>query len=123
GKWKVVIDPVSIPSGTLTIDYTDIFTHSAFGSLAPLSFRTTLAKDANVAAEVVTKVDAFPAGNRRLVGIVELMNSEVTTTRYEYNATTKGVEPIKERVVLAEAFLDLQSGVNKPKVLTDAAAH
>lgn len=123
GKWKVVIDPVSIPAGALTIDYFDIFTHPAFGSLAPLNSRTALAKDANVAAEVVTKIDAFPAGNRRLVGIVELMNWEVATTRYEYNATTKRVEPIKERVVLAEALLELQNALNKSNVLTGAVGH
>jgi hypothetical protein len=121
GKWKVVIDPVSIPSGTITIDYTDAFTHPAFGSLAPFTANATIARDANVLAETVSRIDAVPAGNRRLVGFVELMTREPATIGYDYNATTKTVEPIKQRVVIAKATLELYGAVNKPKPLAGAA--
>ena len=81
GKWKVVIDPVSIPSGALALDYNDLFTHSALGSLTPLP-------------------------GRRAVELVELMTREPATVRYEYNAATKTLEPIRERVTLAETLIN-----------------
>lgn len=122
GKWKVVIDPVSIPSGTITLNYTDSFTHPAFGSLAPLSSNTSFAADAKAVAEVVTRIDAVPAGNRRLVGIVDLMTRAPATVGYDYNANTKTVEPVKERVIIAQAVVELHGGVNKPRPLTGTAA-
>lgn len=93
GKWKVVIDPVLIPSGALTLDYTDIITHAAF--------------------------DALPVNGRRLVGLVELMTQEPATVRYEYNASTKTLEPIKERVTLAEMLIEFPVN-NKPRPLSNA---
>ncbi|HEY2964345.1 MAG TPA: S8 family serine peptidase [Pyrinomonadaceae bacterium] len=123
GKWKVVIDPVSIPSGTLTIDYTDIFTHPAFGSLAPLTRNATFARATNADMEVLANIDARPVGNRRLVGLIELLTLEPATVRYDYNVDTKTVEPVKEQVVLAEALLELHNRVNKQKALVGNAGH
>ena len=121
GKWKVVIDPVSLPSGTVTLDYTDVFTHTAFGSLIPLATDIVFAKAANADTEMTARIDAQPVGNRRLVALVEAMTREVVTVRYEYNAATKAVEPIKERVTLAQTILELTSGINKLKTLSGAA--
>lgn len=121
GKWKVVIDPVSIPSGTLTVDYTDLFTHAAFGVLTPLRTNLDFARGAEAVTEVAIKTDALPVNGRRLVGLVELMTREAATVRYEYNAVTKTIEPIKERVILAEALVEVPREVNKPKPLTGAA--
>jgi hypothetical protein len=67
---------VSVPSGPLTLDYTDLFTHTAFGSLAPLTSDITFAKAAASNTEVVTKIDAVPLNGRRLVGLVELTTRE-----------------------------------------------
>ncbi|MFN2408090.1 MAG: S8 family serine peptidase [Pyrinomonadaceae bacterium] len=111
GKWKVVIDPVSIPSSTLTIDYTDVFTHSAFGSLLPLTTDVAVARGTTAETETTIRIDAQPLGNRRLIGLVELMSRDVATVRYEYNPATKTIEPIKERVVLAETIIELPGGV------------
>ena len=122
GRWKVVIDPVSIPPSTLTIDYTDVFTHSAFGSLVPLTADIAFARETTAETETTIRIDAQPLGNRRLVALVELLSREVGTVRYEYNPATKTVEPIKERVPLAEAIFELPGGVQKPKALTGAAA-
>jgi hypothetical protein len=121
GKWKVVIDPVSIPSGVLAVDYTDVFTHPAFGSLTSRTTDVALPNAANADIEMTARVDAQPVGNRRLVALVELMTSEAGTVRYEYNAATKKVEPVKERVPLAQALLELRVVVIKPKTLTRAA--
>lgn len=122
GRWKVVIDPVTIPTGTLTFDYTDVFTHPAFGSLIPLKADTSLGTAGNAETEMTVRVDAQPVGNRRLVAFVELMSREAGTVRYEYNPATKAVEPIKERVRLAESMFDLPGGIQRPKTYTGAAA-
>jgi hypothetical protein len=89
GKWKVVIDPVSVPSSALALYYTDLFTHSAFASLTPLPT------------------------NRRVVAHLELMTPEPATVRYEYNAATKTLEPIKERITLAETLIDVFGKIPK----------
>ena len=120
GKWKVVIDPVSIPSATLTLNYTDVFTHSAFGLLKPLSTNVLFAKGSNADIQVAANIDALPLNGRRLVGLAQLTTCEPVTVRYEYNPATKTIEPIKERVTLAEALLELQRGVPKAKPLTGA---
>lgn len=121
GKWKVVIDPVSIASGTLTLDYTDVFTHTAFGSLTPLSTNIAFTKGTNADTDFAAEIHALPVNGRRLVGLVELMTREPATVRYEYNAVTKKFERVKERVTLAEALLELHNRVNKLKPLTGAA--
>ncbi|HKS10993.1 MAG TPA: S8 family serine peptidase [Pyrinomonadaceae bacterium] len=106
GKWKVVVDPVSIGSGPLLVDYLDIFTHAAFGSLTPLNPNITLAKGTSSRTGFVTKIDALPVNSRHLVGVVQLMARDLATVRYEYNANTKTVEPVKERVALAETLVE-----------------
>lgn len=111
GKWKLVIDPVSPPATGLTLDYTDIFTHPAFGSLVPLSsqvnFGTNTISDANLSFQI----SAAPTGNRRLVGVLQLLSRDSYTVYYEYNPTTKKIEPIKERVSFGEATIELRSRV------------
>jgi Subtilase family len=121
GKWKIVIDPVSIPLGGLSLDYTDLFTHTAFGSLTPLRSNVDFASGTNVEAEVATKVDALPVNSRRLVGLLELMTRQPAVVGYEYNAAAKAIEPIKERVTVAEALIELPREANKPNTLTGAA--
>lgn len=106
GKWKVVIDPVSIPSGILTLDYTDVFTHYAFGVLTPLRTEVALAQGTNADVQFTATIDASLLNGRRLVGLAQLMTHEPVTVRYEYNRATKTIEPIKERVTLAEALLE-----------------
>jgi hypothetical protein len=122
GRWKAVIDPVSIPAGMLNLDYTDVFTHSAFGSLSPLKTDLTLGTGGNTETAITVRVDAQPVGNRRLVAFAELMSREAGTVKYEYNPATKAVEPIKERVALGQSMLELPGEVKKPKTYTGAAA-
>ena len=121
GKWKVVLDPVSVPSGALTLDYTDLFTHPAFGSLTPLTSDITFAKAATSNTEIATKIDAVPVNGRRLVGLVELMTREPAIVGYVYNTVTKLREPIRERVPLAEALVELPGELPKPMPLSGAA--
>ena len=121
GKWKVVIDPFFVPAGTLTIDYTDVFTHPAFGSMTPETSAAVFAGDRTSSENFATHIDAVPTRNRRLVGLVQLMSREVATVGYEYDAATKRVEALKERVPLAESLIELQAEVNKPKPLIGSA--
>jgi Subtilase family len=121
GKWKVVIDPFSAPSGALTLDYTDLFTHTAFGSLTPLTSDITFANAAASNTEVVTKIDAVPLNGRRLVGLVDLMTREPAIVGYVYNPATKLREPVKERVTLAETLMPLRGDFQRSEPLTGAA--
>jgi hypothetical protein len=122
GRWKVVIDPVSIPSEGVIIDYTDVFTHTAFGSLTPQTTDTVFTGRTSAETNMTVRVDAQPVGSRRLVSIVELLTREPAIVKYEYNAATKTVEPVKERVPLVEAILELPQGLNKPKPFSRVAA-
>jgi hypothetical protein len=121
GTWKVVLDPVSLPSAGITVDYTDVFTHTAFGLLTPLATDVAFARGTSTETEMTVRVDAQPVGNRRLVALVQLMTREVGTVKYEYNAAIKKVEPVEERVPLAEVILELRGGSIKPKPFTGAA--
>jgi hypothetical protein len=49
------------------------------------------------------------------------MSRDVATVGYEYDAATKRVEALKERVPLAESLIELQAEVNKPKPLIGSA--
>lgn len=106
GKWKVVLDPVSINSGPLLLDYLDIFTHAAFGSLTSLTPNVAFTQRTSSRTGFVAKIDALPVNGRRLVGLVELMARDLATVRYDYNANTKTVESVKERVALAETLVE-----------------
>jgi len=121
GKWKVVIDPVLVPSGPLTLDYIDLFTHTAFGSLTPLTGNITFTKEAASTVEVAAKIDAVPVNGRRLVGLVDLLTRESVTVGHVYNPATKSPEPIKERVTLAERIVELRGDINQPNPLTGSA--
>ena len=109
GKWKVVVDPVSIPAAGLTLDYMDVFTHAAFGSLVPLEKLANFAGSAIADADLSLQIDAVPVGNRRIVGLVQVLSRDLYTVRYEYNPTTKKVEPSKERVSFGDAVIELRS--------------
>lgn len=66
GKWKIVIDPVAMPSGKITINYNDAFTNPAFGKLTSSN-------------ELV----ALGTGDKRLFTITPKPdNSTVTNGRY-----------------------------------------
>jgi len=105
GKWKVVVDPVSLPAGTLLLDYIDIFTHAAFGSLRPATAQASFGSKTIADINVATRVEAVPTGNRHLVGLLPLMSREPYTVHYEYNATSKRVEPVKEHISFGEAVI------------------
>jgi hypothetical protein len=105
GKWKVVIDPVSIPAGALLVDYVDIFTHAAFGSLRPIQTEANFGANTITDVSAVSRIDALPAGNRRIVGLLQVMSRDPYTVQHEYNPTSKKVEPIKERFSFAETVV------------------
>jgi Subtilase family len=122
GRWKVVIDPVLIPSGMVTVDYTDVFTHSAFGSLTPLRGSASFSGSSSSNVNVAIKMGAGSTQNRRIVGLLQLMGREPATVRYEYSVATKRVEAVKERISLGEALLELGPGLRKLKPLTSSSS-
>jgi hypothetical protein len=93
GQWKVVIDPVSIGARSLTLSYIDFFGHPA-----------------------------EPVSGRRLVTLFQLISRERLTVRYDYNSQTKRVEPVKERVTLAQVVLQKPPATRTTKALTRATS-
>jgi hypothetical protein len=109
GRWKLVIDPVSVPAAGLTLDYLDVFTHSAFGSLVPLSSEANFGRNSIAAANLAFQINATPVGNRRLVGLLQVLSRDSYILFYDYNPTTKKVEPTKARVSFGDAIIELRS--------------
>jgi hypothetical protein len=81
-----------------------------------------VAKDSTADMTFDARIDASPLNGRQLVGFVELLTHEPATVSYAYNAITKTVEPVKERVTLAETLLELDWGTNKSKRFSSGAA-
>jgi hypothetical protein len=72
GRWKIAIDPLAVSSGTTTIEYLDVFAHTAFGklratdSLKPRASGSTWTETANL------EITAIPQRGRRLVWLLEV---------------------------------------------------
>jgi hypothetical protein len=82
GKWKVVVDPVSIPPRGLRLEYTDAFTPPALSTV--------------------------PGKNRRIVRLVRVMSRGYLTVGYDYNSASQKVEPVKQRVSLGDVMVELR---------------
>lgn len=77
GKWIVVVDASRLPHGPTQINYRDLFYHDAFGKIEIKphadSNRSSDAKSASFSANV----QARPAGNRLLVGTVNVVSDDI----------------------------------------------
>ncbi|MBL8057850.1 MAG: S8 family serine peptidase [Anaerolineales bacterium] len=72
GLWRVLIDGYSVPSGTTTYNYVDVFANAAFGAVAVTDANALRAPGAvwNVAGTVTA--NAAPAAGRVLLGTVQV---------------------------------------------------
>ncbi|MBO0861978.1 MAG: S8 family serine peptidase [Chloracidobacterium sp.] len=78
GKWKVVIDPVKVPSGKVSVDFEDIFTHPVFGRIESSGVSAAHNSGQKWTDKIAVEVNAAPVGNRQLVGIIEVVGEEIT---------------------------------------------
>jgi hypothetical protein len=93
--------------------------HPAFGSLMPSTKSALISDSTHADVNVTAHIDAVPTGPRRVIGLLQLTSREPATVYYDYNAATKKVEAVKERIRLGAALLELEPG---PKPLTGSAS-
>jgi hypothetical protein len=108
GTWKVVIDPVSIPTAQTTVDYLDIFTHPAFGWAQSAETPTFHDLGALWTSKVNVLVQAIPMGNRRLMGAVNLTSAAWCTVDYKWNAESKKAEAVTRSAPLRTAIIEMK---------------
>lgn len=86
GKWKVLIDPFSVPSGRVSCDYQDIFTHSALGSVTPTEKPAQRVSGARWIERVNIRVNAVPIRPRYLAGLI-VVTTEVGPNKGDQQPT------------------------------------
>jgi hypothetical protein len=72
GLWRVLVDGFSVPAGTTTYNYVDVFAHSSFGSVAVTDANALRPAGASWTVPGTVTVNAAPAAGRVLLGNVEV---------------------------------------------------
>jgi hypothetical protein len=70
GQWRVRVDGYSVPAGTTTFNYVDVFTNAAFGSISVTDANALRAAGASWAVPGSVTAGAAPAAGRVLLGNV-----------------------------------------------------
>jgi len=92
GKWKVLIDPFSVPSGETSCHYMDLFTNATFGSITQKETRGLHPNGAMWTQHVEVQISAVPTGSRYLAGFLTV-NAETGTNAGE-NVRPTANQPI-----------------------------
>ena len=77
GKWKILVDPYSLPAGSASFDYFDLLTNPVFGEIVPLEAPAVREARARWVEPVRIRVDAVPIGPRSLAGFVTVKVNDV----------------------------------------------
>ncbi|RZS44400.1 subtilase family protein [Herbihabitans rhizosphaerae] len=72
GAWRIVVDGYSVPAGTTTYSYLDVFTNPAFGSVAITDANAQRATGAEWSVPGTVTASTAPAQGRVLAGQVEV---------------------------------------------------
>jgi subtilisin family serine protease len=72
GRWIVLIDGYSVPSGTTSYDYLDTFVNPAFGSIAVTDANTGHASGTSWTVPATVTANAAPAAGRVLRGLLSV---------------------------------------------------
>ena len=73
GTWTVLVDGFSVPAGTTTYNYVDVFANSAFGSVAVTDANALRAAGAIWTVPGSVTANAAPAAGRVLLGNVQVL--------------------------------------------------
>jgi hypothetical protein len=110
GMWKVVIDPVSIPSGKTSIEYTDCFTNPVFGYAKPVDPPVARKIGEIWTEKIKLRAEAMPLRQRYLMSIIEVGSSEPDVVKYQFNPTTKTSDsPVQQLVALGMAMVAMKT--------------
>jgi subtilisin family serine protease len=72
GNWKVVVDGFSVPAGTTTYNYVDVFVNAAFGSVSVTDANALRPAGSSWTVPASVTANAAPASGRVLAGTVEV---------------------------------------------------
>ncbi|MEW6401055.1 MAG: S8 family serine peptidase [Chloroflexota bacterium] len=72
GTWAVLVDGFSVPSGSTTYNYVDVFANTAFGSLSLTDANALRAAGSSWVVPGSLTANAAPAAGRVLLGLVEV---------------------------------------------------
>ena len=72
GTWIVLVDGYSVPSGSTTFNYADVFTNPSFGSVAVTDANAVRAANAEWTVPGTVTANAAPAAGRVLLGSVQV---------------------------------------------------
>jgi hypothetical protein len=72
GLWKILVDGYSVPSGSTTYNYVDVFAHSSFGSVSVTDANALRPAGSSWTVPGSVTVNAAPAAGRVLLGSVEV---------------------------------------------------
>jgi Subtilase family len=72
GAWKVLIDGFSVPAGTTTYNYVDVFVNPAFGSISVTDANALRPSGATWTVPATVTANAAPAAGRVLLGNVQV---------------------------------------------------
>jgi hypothetical protein len=72
GTWVVLVDGYSVPAGTTTYNYVDVFVNAAFGSISVTDANALRPAGAVWVAPATVTANAVPAAGRVLLGTVQV---------------------------------------------------
>ena len=72
GTWVVLVDGYAVPAGSTTFNYVDVFTNSAFGSIAVTDANAVRAANAEWTVPATVTANSVPAAGRVLLGTVQV---------------------------------------------------
>jgi subtilisin family serine protease len=72
GLWRVVVDGFSVPAGSTTYNYLDVFANAAFGSVSVTDANALRPSGASWTVPATVTVTAAPASGRVLLGNVQV---------------------------------------------------
>ena len=75
GTWVVLIDGFSVPAGTTTYNYIDVFTNAAFGSVAVADGNALRPAGSSWTVPGTVTVNSAPAAGRVAYGNVQVATS------------------------------------------------
>jgi hypothetical protein len=88
GRWKVVIDPFSVPSGRTSCEYLDVFTNSRFGLLSPSRAEANHDGGDRWSEEISAQLGERLVGSRYLVSVLSIQANNVDSVDYRISGPT-----------------------------------
>jgi len=106
GKWKVVIDPVLVPSGKTKFEYMDLFTHPSFGEVRSEEKAVERSSGMNSKAKTAVRVDSVPEGRRYLAAVIQVVGEKPDIVGYTVDSVGNlSKRTVERRVGLGTAIV------------------